>query len=118
VLRTSLYLRRRYHAYVSPTTIFKIFRRHHVGRVSLKKYGPGPKPADAPLAVPGHSVQLDVKFVSRGTDIWRIYDSRLSLSDNDLDFRGAGALDAVRHCGHHVEVRRSDLYGVIGKAQC
>jgi len=75
VLRTSLYLRRRYHAYVSPTTIFKIFRRHHVGRVSLKKYGPGPKPADAPLAVPGHSVQLDVKFVSRGTDIWRIHDS-------------------------------------------
>jgi len=75
VLRTSLYLRRRYHAYVSPTTIFKIFRRDHVGRVSLKKYRPGRKRADALLAVPSRSVQLDVKFVSRGTDIWRIHDS-------------------------------------------
>jgi transposase InsO family protein len=64
-VRTSLYLQRHYHAYVSPTTIFKIFRRHRVGRVSLKKYRPGPKPADAPLQVPGRSVQLDVKFVPR-----------------------------------------------------
>jgi hypothetical protein len=63
--RTSLYLQRHYHAYVPPTTIFKIFRRHHVGRISLKKYRPGPKPADAPLQVPGRSVQLDVKFVPR-----------------------------------------------------
>ena len=36
---------------------------------------PGPKPAYAPLAVPGRSVQLDVELVSRGTDIWRIHDS-------------------------------------------
>ena len=64
-VRTSLYLQRHYHAYVSPTTILKIFHRHHVGRVSLKKYRPGPKPADAPLQVPGRSVQLDVKFVPR-----------------------------------------------------
>jgi len=64
-VRTSLYLQRHYHAYVSPTTIFKIFRRHHVGRVSLRKYRPGPKPVDAPLPVPGRSVQLDVKFVPR-----------------------------------------------------
>jgi transposase len=64
-VRTSLYLQRHYHAYVSPTTIFKIFRRHRVGRISLKKYRPGPKPADAPLQVPGRSVQLDVKFVPR-----------------------------------------------------
>jgi transposase InsO family protein len=64
-VRTSLYLQRHYHAYVSPTTIFKIFRRHHVGRVSFKKYRPGPKPVDAPLPVPGRSVQLDVKFVPR-----------------------------------------------------
>jgi len=48
-VRTSLYLQRHYHAYVSPTTILKIFHRHHVGRISLKKYRPGPKPADAPL---------------------------------------------------------------------
>ena len=27
------------------------------------EYRPGPKPADAPLQVPGRSVQLDVKFV-------------------------------------------------------
>ena len=37
-VRTSLYLQRHYLAYVSPTTIFKIFRRHRVGRVSLKKF--------------------------------------------------------------------------------
>ena len=64
-VRASLYLQRHYHAYVSPTTIFKIFRRHRVGRISLKKYRPGPKPADAPLQVPGRCVQLDVKFVPR-----------------------------------------------------
>jgi Integrase core domain len=64
-VRTSLYLQRHYHAYVSPTTILKIFHRHHVGRISMKKYRPGPKPADAPLQVPGRSVQLDVKFVPR-----------------------------------------------------
>jgi transposase InsO family protein len=64
-VRVSLYLQRHYHAYASPTTILKIFHRHHVGRISLKKYRPGPKPADAPLQVPGHSVQLDVKFVPR-----------------------------------------------------
>jgi hypothetical protein len=31
----------------------------------MKKYRPGLKPADAPLQVPGRSVQLDVKFVQR-----------------------------------------------------
>ncbi len=64
-VRTSLYLQRHYHAYVSPTTILKLFHRHHVGPISMKKYRPGPKPADAPLQVPGRSVQLDVKFVPR-----------------------------------------------------
>jgi transposase InsO family protein len=64
-VRVSLYLQRHYHAYVSPTTILKIFHCHHIGRISLKKYRPGPKPAYAPLQVPGHSVQLDVKFVPR-----------------------------------------------------
>jgi transposase InsO family protein len=64
-VRTSLYLQRHYHAYVSPTTILKLFHRHHVGQISKKKYRPGPKPADAPLQVPGRSVQLDVKFVPR-----------------------------------------------------
>jgi transposase InsO family protein len=64
-VRVSLYLQRHYHAYVSPTTILKIFHRHHVGRISMKKYRPGPKPEDAPLQVPGRSVQLDVKFVPR-----------------------------------------------------
>ena len=36
-----------------------------MGRISLQKYRPGPKPADAPLQVPGRSVQLEVKFVPR-----------------------------------------------------
>lgn len=34
-VRSSLNLQRHYHAYVSPTTILKIFHRHHVGRISL-----------------------------------------------------------------------------------
>jgi hypothetical protein len=54
------YLQRHYHAYVSPTTILKILHRHHVGRISFKKCRPGPKPADAPLQIPGRSVHLDV----------------------------------------------------------
>jgi transposase len=62
-VRVSLYLQRHYHADVSPATILKIFHRHRVGPVSLKKYRPGPKPPDAPLQVPGRSVQLDVKLV-------------------------------------------------------
>jgi hypothetical protein len=41
-IRVSLYLQRHYHAYVSPTTILKIFHRHHVGRISLKEYRPVP----------------------------------------------------------------------------
>src|SRR5258708_10833102 len=35
-VRTSLYLKRHYYAYGSPTTIFKIFRRQRVARISLK----------------------------------------------------------------------------------
>jgi transposase len=46
-VRASLYLQRHYRAYVSPTSILKIFHRHRVGRISLKKYRLGPKPADA-----------------------------------------------------------------------
>ena len=61
----SLYLQRHDQVYVSPTTILKIFRRHHVGRVSVKRCRPGPKPAQGPLPVPGQSVQLDVKFLLR-----------------------------------------------------
>lgn len=64
-VRTSLYLQRHYHAYFSPTTNLKIFHRHRVGLVALKKYRPGPKPVDTPLQVPGRSVQLDMKFVPR-----------------------------------------------------
>jgi transposase InsO family protein len=65
-VRVSLFLQCYYHAYVSPTTILKIFHHHHhVGRISLKKYRPGPKPLDASLQVPGRPVQLDVKFVPR-----------------------------------------------------
>lgn len=64
-VRVSLYLQRHYHAYVSPTTILKIFHRHHIGRISPKKSRPDPKPADAPLQVPDRSVQLAVKSVPR-----------------------------------------------------
>jgi transposase InsO family protein len=65
-VRMSLYLQRHYQVYVSPTTILKIFHRHHVERVSLKRYHPGPRHREeGPLAVPGRSVQMDVKFVPR-----------------------------------------------------
>jgi hypothetical protein len=64
-VQTSLYLQRHYHAYVSPTTILKIFHRNHVCRIALEKYRHGPKPIDPPLQVPGRSVQLDVKFAPR-----------------------------------------------------
>src|SRR5258707_15768009 len=47
-VRVSLYLQRHYHAYVSPTTILKIFHRHHLGRSSVKKYHPCLNPPDAP----------------------------------------------------------------------
>lgn len=63
-VRTSLCLQRHHHACISPTTILKILHRHHVGRISRKKYRPGPNPADAPLRVTDRSVQLDVKFRS------------------------------------------------------
>ncbi len=93
-VRTSLYLRRNYHAYVSPTTILKIFHRHRVGRVSLKKYRPGPKPADAPLQVPGRSVQLDVKFVPRvGRARQRFY--QFTAIDEATRFR------VLRICDHN-----------------
>ena len=49
-VRTILYLKRHYHAYVSPTTIHKLFHRHRVGPISKKRYRPGPKPDDAPHA--------------------------------------------------------------------
>ena len=64
-VRTNMYLQRHYHAYVSPTTIHKLFHRHHVGQISKKKYRPGPKLEDIPLQVRGRSVQPDVKFVPR-----------------------------------------------------
>jgi transposase InsO family protein len=93
-VRASLYLQRHYHAYVSPTTIFKIFRRHRVGRISLKKYRPGPKPADAPLPVPGRSVQLDVKFVPRvGRARQRFY--QFTAIDEATRFR------VLRICDHN-----------------
>jgi transposase InsO family protein len=64
--RMSLYLQRHYQVSVSRVTILKIFRRHNVSRVSLKRYHPGPRTlTDGPLEVPGRSVQLDVKFLPR-----------------------------------------------------
>lgn len=65
-VRMSLYLQRHYQVHVSRATILKIFRRHHVSRVSLKRYRPGPRrQTEGPLPVPGRSVQMDVKFVPR-----------------------------------------------------
>ena len=64
-VRVSLYLQRHYHAHESPTTILKIFHRHRIGTVSVKKYRPGSKPPDAPLQVPGRPVLLNVKFAPR-----------------------------------------------------
>jgi transposase InsO family protein len=46
-VRMSFYLQRHYQVYVSPTTVLKIFHRHRVTRVSLKRYRRGPKPQAA-----------------------------------------------------------------------
>jgi hypothetical protein len=73
----SLYLQRHYQVCVWPTTILKIFHRHRVTRVSLRRYRPGPKPqSEGPFPVPGQSVQVDVKFALRvGRGRQRFYQS-------------------------------------------
>jgi len=57
-----------------------------VGGTSLKKYRPGPNPADAPVQVPDRSVRLDVKFVPRvGRVRQRFY--QLTAIDEATRFR-------------------------------
>jgi hypothetical protein len=50
---------------VSVPTIYKILKRHHVPRVSFKRYRPGPRRRRG-LAHAGQSVQVDVKHLKLG----------------------------------------------------
>jgi transposase InsO family protein len=68
--RICLYLRRYHQTYVSPNTIFKILKRHHAPRVSLKRYRPGPR-RRREFERPGQSVQVDVKHLQ--LDAGRFY---------------------------------------------
>jgi len=48
----SSYVHRHYQVYVSPTTILKIFRRHRVSRVSLKRYAQRQSGSHMPISSP------------------------------------------------------------------
>lgn len=61
--RTTRYLQRHYRPHVSPTTILKILLRHSVGRVSLNKCQPGPKPVLAGRPVSGLSSAASAAFL-------------------------------------------------------
>jgi transposase-like protein len=68
--RLRLFLRRYHAVSLSPPTIRRILREHHVPRVSQKRYRPGPKRRPE-LHVPGQSVQVDVKHLK--TQSGRLY---------------------------------------------
>lgn len=65
-VRLSLFLQRYHQVYVSLPTILRILKAHHVPRVSLKRYRPGPR-RRRDLTIPGHSVQVDVKYLKLGS---------------------------------------------------
>jgi hypothetical protein len=50
-----LFLARYHQVYVSPPTIYRVLKEHHVPRVSLKRYRPGPR-RRRDIRVPGQSV--------------------------------------------------------------
>jgi transposase InsO family protein len=66
VRRLSMYLARYHHVYVSPPTIYRILKEHHMPRVSLKRYRPGPR-RRRDIREPGRSVQIDVKHLKVGS---------------------------------------------------
>ena len=51
---------------MSPPTIYRVLKEHHVPRVSLKRYRPGPR-RRRDIRVPGQSVQVDVKHLKLGS---------------------------------------------------
>jgi len=66
VKRLSMFLARYHQVYVSPPTIYRVLKEHHVPRVSLKRYRPGPR-RRRDIRVPGQSVQVDVKHLKLGS---------------------------------------------------
>ena len=65
-VRLSLYLQRYYQVYLSPPTILRILREHHMPKVSWKRYRPRPRRRPE-LRIPGQSVQVDVKHIRMGS---------------------------------------------------
>jgi len=61
-----MYLARYHHVYVSPHTIYRILKEHHMPRLSLKRYRPGPH-RRRDIREPGRSVQIDVKHLKVGS---------------------------------------------------
>jgi transposase InsO family protein len=66
VKRLSMFLARYHQVYVSPPTIYRVLKEHHVPHVSLKRYRPGPR-RRRDIRIPGHSVQVDVKHLKLGS---------------------------------------------------
>jgi transposase InsO family protein len=66
VKRLCLFLQRYHHVYVSPPTIYRVLKEHHMPKVSLKRYRPGPR-RRREFSVPGESVQVDVKHLAVGS---------------------------------------------------
>jgi transposase InsO family protein len=64
-LRLSFFLQRYHNVYVSAPTVHRILKRHRVPQVSRKRYRPGPR-RRREIAVPGQSVQVDVKHLKLG----------------------------------------------------
>src|SRR5215472_12020443 len=66
VKRLSMFLARYHQVYVSPPTIYRILKEHHMPRVSLKRYRPGPR-RRRDIREPVRSVQIDVKHLKVGS---------------------------------------------------
>jgi hypothetical protein len=92
--------------YVSVATIYNILRRHHVPRVSFKRYRPGPR-RRRELTVPGQSVQVDAKHPKLGGRRFYKFTAIDVPPDRGLP-GGAGAalLAVVHHRTDDVAVRR------------
>ena len=93
VKRLSMFLARYHQVYVSPPTIYRVLKEHHVPRVSLKRYRPGPR-RRRDIRVPGQSVQVDVKHLKLGSG--RLYQftaideaTRFAVSRSSSRPRGA-----------------------------
>lgn len=105
VPRLRLFLRRYHQVSLSPPTLRRILREHHVPRVSQKRYRPGPAKRRE-IHVPGQSVQVDVKHLK--TQSGRLY--QFTAIDEATRYRVLKIYDhnSIQSAIHFVnEVRRA-----------